>query len=406
MNPDQSRGSHPGSEQGGDVLDRINRDVNTRDAAAEQARQKEEAERDRLADGVFQMGAAMDARIEAKLEQAKQDKATDEKAKAALDKLAEQMSAEIDARQDLKEEQRRTYHDRAKARIEALLERQRQENAAREALQEITLEDIDAAFDKMVGEADEKKRQAAAAAARERMRNTFQAWSRKEHDRRVGPTIDITYSELTPEEQAIVAAENVEYRDVSDAEVQAAALGVNDAEAVQFFARSEQVANRPDEAGLVEGRHEWRKTNTQEVRRLMDNNELSPERKTELMGDLSILEQEIAEDKEEVKKLEASLEKALGMPIDAAREKMMFSRWESFKFGLRSLFNRDLRRAIDEYDTKNDALNNKELEAGRIRLAITDPRQAAELSGLRAMRALTRSKRGGTGPSPERLPMM
>ncbi len=398
MNPDQSRGSHPGSEQGGDILDRINRDVDTRDAAAEQARQNEEAERDRLAADVLKIGTEMDARIEAKL-------AANEAVQSELDKLLDQMSAEIDARQDLKEEQRRTYHDRAKARIEALLERQRQENAAREALQEITLEDIDAAFDKMVGEADEKKRQAEAAAARERMKNTFQAWARKEQDRRVGPTIDITYSELTPEEQAIVA-EGPDYQAVTDTEIDKAAPDLNEAEA-QFFAAGEQVGAAPGEAGYVEGRHEWRKGNKEEISRVVKNNELSPERKMELMNELAIVERELTEDKEALSKVETNLEKRLGMPIDAAREKMTSSRWESFKFGLRALFNRDLRREIEDYDTKNEAYQQKEQEAAALRLTVSDPQRAAEVMGTRAIFALRRTKRtGGTGPSPERLPMM
>jgi len=134
-----------------------------------------------------------------------------------------------------------------------------------------------------------------------------------------------------------------------------------------------------------------------EAKKMIEENKLSPERRRSVEVEIAMVGTElraieegalmpneqtgIIEYKHGLKNLDKKLE-AAGVDMD----KMAVSGIERFKFGLRSLFNPDLRKTVNQYQERVREFNDAKDRLAMARLEIRNPKEYARLSARRLMR--------------------
>ncbi|MEY4744087.1 MAG: hypothetical protein RL272_32 [Candidatus Parcubacteria bacterium] len=147
----------------------------------------------------------------------------------------------------------------------------------------------------------------------------------------------------------------------------------------------------------------------EEVADVVEKNELSPERRALVEKDIAVLKARIKELEEGVytyeqgasesvqirkdlapgiKDVEAKLREQFGIDADTLMEKKALSPVESFKFGLKGLFNRDFKKTMKMYEDMTREWSEAKQELAENEMLLRDPQGYAERSARRLMRTL------------------
>ena len=146
----------------------------------------------------------------------------------------------------------------------------------------------------------------------------------------------------------------------------------------------------------------------EEAQDLVEKNELPPEQKAAVMKDIAALKDRIKELEEGtfvyegehenmqvlkdsspgIKDLEAKLREQYGLDADTLLEKKALSSVESFKIGLKGIFNRDFKRTLKAYEKKTREWSDSKQELADSEMLLSDPKAYAEKSARRLMRTM------------------
>jgi hypothetical protein len=157
-----------------------------------------------------------------------------------------------------------------------------------------------------------------------------------------------------------------------------------------------------------------------EVKDALKNNELTPERKAVLEKELRRMENQLFEiengaeliDRETgktenrlgLKELESKFKSKFGLDLAEMSEKKAVSRWASLKMGVRSLFSRDYRQTVRQYEERTKEYNDMREDIDLTKLQIKDPKKYSDLMNLRLLKlGLVNAKRRASANRPANM---
>jgi len=157
-----------------------------------------------------------------------------------------------------------------------------------------------------------------------------------------------------------------------------------------------------------------------EVKDALKNNELTPERKAILEKELQRDEKRLQgiengaelinettgriEHKPGLKELESKFKQKFGLDLDEVAINKAVSHWNSFKIGLRSIFNRDFRQTIRQYEERTSEYNSLREDIDLTKLQIKDPKKYSDMMNLRLLKlGLLNAKRRANANRPANM---
>jgi len=158
-----------------------------------------------------------------------------------------------------------------------------------------------------------------------------------------------------------------------------------------------------------------------EVKDVVEKNELSPERKAMVEGEIRKLENQIYDleagaeyvERDEkgkitgvdhrpgMKELETKLREKYGLDADTMMEKKALSPLEGLKLGLKGLFSRDFKRTMQMYEQRMNEWSDAKQRLEEAKMELRDPRGYAEAMSRRYMKTmLLRAKQSARSSGP------
>jgi hypothetical protein len=138
-----------------------------------------------------------------------------------------------------------------------------------------------------------------------------------------------------------------------------------------------------------------------EIKEVLEKNELTPERKAVLEDEVRLMEQKLfevengielidrktgkTENRPGLKELEGKFKQKFGLDLDEMAINKSVSRWDSFKIGLRSIFNREFRQTIRQYEERTEEYNRLKEDIELDRLHLENPKKYADIMDRRLM---------------------
>ncbi|HTK04071.1 MAG TPA: hypothetical protein VL500_00645 [Candidatus Eisenbacteria bacterium] len=204
----------------------------------------------------------------------------------------------------------------------------------------------------------------------------------------------------------------------------------------EFFAKGDEMsevhARGEEYEETVDVQDEWildeqDAPSKEEVKDVVEKNELSPERRAVVEAEIQKLENQIydfeagaeyVERNDEgkitgidhrpgMKELEAKLREKYGLDADTMMEKKALSPLEGLKLGLKGLFSRDFKRTMQMYEQRMNEWSDAKQRLEEAKMELRDPRGYAETMSRRYMKTMllrakqnARSSSGSRGGSP------
>lgn len=157
----------------------------------------------------------------------------------------------------------------------------------------------------------------------------------------------------------------------------------------------------------------------EEVKDVVEKNELSPERRAVVEAEIQKIENQIydyeagaeyierddagkvtgVDHRPGMKELEAKLREKYGLDADTMMEKKALSPLEGLKLGLKGLFSRDFKRTMQMYEQRMNEWSDAKQRLEEAKMELRDPRGYAETMSRRYMRTmLLRAKQSASTP--------